>query len=64
MYFNTGTELALLAIIGLAAIVRLKWLNRLMIKCSPSFYRRALCKDDYVILMGSAFMRKTSSMRI
>jgi hypothetical protein len=65
MYFNAGTEFAFLATIGFAAIAQVKWSNRLiLIKCSPSFYRRALYKDDYVTLMGSAFMRKTSSMRI
>jgi hypothetical protein len=30
IFSNTGTEFAFLAIIGFAAIVRLKWLNRLI----------------------------------
>ena len=36
MCFNAGTEVAFLAITGFAAIVRLKWSNRLiLIKCNP-----------------------------
>src|SRR5271156_1527249 len=42
MFFHAGTEVAFIATIIFAAIVRLKWFNTLI------KYRMALCKDDYM----------------